>query len=528
MNVQDLQPIVLTLCNERSVRRVLDTIVQSLAAQEHTALARIWLIENGNPSGEKSQGRPYLRLAASDGCSLDPEQTRWRKLTGAYQEFQIGERKVGRIISEREPMLLTNVGEERDWLRNPEWARRENVLSFAGQPLIFRGEALGVLAIFSREILTDDEMAVLRTFADHAAASVANARAFEEIESLRHRLELENEYLREEALEVHSGGEIFGESSAILKVLEQIELVAPTESTVLIEGESGTGKELIARAIHQKSERAHRPMIKVNCASISKDLFESEFFGHVRGAFTGALKDRQGRFELADGGTLFLDEVGEIPLTMQGKLLRVIQEGEFDRVGDESTRRVDVRIIAATNRNLKDDAELGKFRQDLYFRLSVFPIASPALRDRPEDIPLLAAQFLNQAARRLGRPPPMLKQRHVMELQQYAWPGNVRELQNVMERAAIRAQDGVVRLDIPDATVSINSRAQVTETNAEASSFLTYPQLNEFERENLRKALEQANWKIAGKGGAAELLQANPTTLASRVKRFDLKKPMEH
>ena len=408
-------------------------------------------------------------------------------------------------------------------MRDPEWGQREGIQSFAGQPLIFRGETLGTLVVFSREILSPDALMVLRTFADHAAAAYANARAFEEIDCLRSQLELENEYLREEVMEVHSHGEILGQSSALAKVLQQIDLVAPTDSTVLIEGESGTGKELIARAIHERSERSDRPMIKVNCASISKDLFESEFFGHVKGSFTGAIKDRMGRFALADGGTLFLDEVGEIPLELQGKLLRVIQEGEFERVGDESTRTVDVRIIAATNRNLKERAEQGAFRQDLYFRLSVFPIESPALRERPEDIPLLATNFLQRAADRLRMPMPLLKQRHVMQLQEYAWPGNVRELQNVMERAAITAINGALVLDLPRSDKLPRSTSDPTHSSVE-SKVLTYPELQDFERDNLRRALQQTDWKVAGKGGAAELLDANPTTLTSRIKRFDLSK----
>ena len=523
MDADALQPVLLSLANERSVEGVLNAIVESLAAQEHAALARIWLVEQGEPCDDTAEPTGYLRLAASDGQSLDPEIARWRNLEGGFSRFAIGERKVGEIAATGEPIFLTNVGEKSGWMRDPDWGRHEGILSFAGQPLIFRGETLGTLALFSREILSEDALKVLRTFADHAAAAYANARAFEEIDCLRKQLELENEYLREEVMEVHAHGEILGESSALAKVLRQIELVARTDSTVLIEGESGTGKELIARAIHEKSDRSNRPMIKVNCASISKDLFESEFFGHVKGSFTGAIKDRTGRFELADGGTLFLDEVGEIPLELQGKLLRVIQEGEFERVGDETTRTVDVRIIAASNRGLKEAADQGAFRQDLYFRLSVFPIESPALRERPEDIPLLATLFLQRAADRFQMPMPILKQRHVMQLQQYSWPGNVRELQNVMERAAITAHNGALTLDVPSSDKLPQSMSDPTDIIVE-SKILTYPELQDFERENLRKALEQTNWKVAGKGGAAELLDANPTTLASRIKRLYLSK----
>jgi transcriptional regulator with GAF, ATPase, and Fis domain len=523
MDASALQPALLSLANERSINGVLDAIVESLAAQEATALARIWLVEQGEPCDDEATSTGYLQLAASDGQSLDPELPRWRNRNGSYSRFPIGERKVGRIAASGEPIFLTNLEDEGAWMRDPEWGRRERILSFAGQPLIFRGEILGTLAVFSRAILSVEALEVLRTFADHAAAAYANARAFEEIDCLRKQLELENEYLREEVMEVHAHGDILGESSALAKVLRQIELVAETDSTVLIEGESGTGKELIARAIHERSKRADRPMIKVNCASISKDLFESEFFGHVKGSFTGAIKDRSGRFELADGGTLFLDEVGEIPIELQGKLLRVIQEGELERVGEETTRTVDVRIIAATNRDLKKAATDGAFRQDLYFRLSVFPIESPTLRERPEDIPLLARQFLQRAAERLQMPMPLLKQRHVMQLQHYAWPGNVRELQNVMERAAITARNGALTLDLPRS----DNLPQPLPSKADGgvdSNILTYPELKELERENLKKALEQTGWKVSGNGGAAEMLEANPTTLASRIKRLDLSK----
>ncbi len=523
MDINTLQPVVLSLANERSIEAVLNAIVESLAAQEHSALARIWLVEQGEPCDDESERTGYLRLAASDGQSIDPEIPRWRNLQGGFSRFAIGERKVGEIAEKGEPIFLTNLEEEAGWMRDPDWGRREGILSFAGQPLIFRGETIGALALFSREILSADALNVLRTFADHAAAAYVNARAFEEIDCLRSQLEMENEYLREEVMEVHSHGEILGESAALSKVHQQIDLVAPTDSTVLIEGESGTGKELIARAIHERSDRSNRPMIKVNCASISTDLFESEFFGHVKGSFTGAIKDRTGRFELADGGTLFLDEVGEIPLELQGKLLRVIQEGEFERVGDESTRSVDVRIIAASNRDLKKEADQGAFRQDLYFRLSVFPIESPALRERPEDIPILATHFLQQAADRFQMPMPLLKQRHVMQLQQYSWPGNVRELQNVMERAAITAQNGALTLDVPRSDKLPRSLSDPSHVRDE-SKVLTYPELQELERKNLRNALEQTDWKVAGKGGAAELLDANPTTLASRIKRLDLSK----
>ena len=359
----------------------------------------------------------------------------------------------------------------------------------------------------------------LRLIADHAAAAIAAARAFEEIEALRKRLELENEYLREEVNAAGVFGELVGQSPALGAVTRQIDLVAPTDASVLILGESGTGKELIAREIHRRSKRAARPLIKVNCAAVPRELYESEFFGHAKGAFTGALRDRAGRFELADGGTLFLDEIGEIPLEHQAKLLRVLQEGELERVGDERTRKVDVRLVAATNRNLKADAEAGRFRQDLYYRLSVFPVELPPLRKRLEDVPLLADHFLALSARKLGRPKPRLTLANVQQLQRYDWPGNVRELQHVIERAMITAVGGRLVLELP-----AGEGAKPTPSAASSGSgrVLTDADLRRLEADNIRGALRAARGKVYGPGGAADLLGVKPTTLASRMKSLGL------
>ena len=305
------------------------------------------------------------------------------------------------------------------------------------------------------------------------------------------------------------------------QVLDQIEPVAPTEANVLILGESGTGKELVAREIHNRSPREGRPLIKVNCASIPKDLYESEFFGHVQGAFTGAVKDRTGRFELADGGTLFLDEVSEIPLELQSKLLRVLQEGQFERVGEERTRDVSVRIVAATNRDLKDEVAAGRFRQDVYYRLNVFPIEVIPLRDRKVDIPLLATHFVGQGAKRLRLDAPRLNQGHVLKLQSYDWPGNVRELQNVVERAVIVSQSGVIRFDLPGETTTASSatRTSAKGTHEPQGEVLPEKEMRRRERENILNALRKTSWKIYGADGAAEFLGIHPTTLSSRIKK---------
>jgi transcriptional regulator with GAF, ATPase, and Fis domain len=362
----------------------------------------------------------------------------------------------------------------------------------------------------------------LRTIADHAAAAIATARAFERIEELTRRLESENEYLREEA--AGAFGEMVGQGPALGAVARQIDLVAPTDSAVLLLGESGTGKELVAREVHRRSRRAARPLVKVNCAAVPRELYESEFFGHARGAFTGALRDRAGRFELADGGTLFLDEVGEIPLDLQAKLLRVLQEGGLERVGEERTRRVDVRVIAATNRDLRAEAEAGRFRQDLYYRLSVFPIALPPLRQRVEDIPLLAEHFLAAAARKLGRAKPRLTLAVVQKLQRYRWPGNVRELQHVIERAVITAEGGRLTIELPEDAPG-QPRKAAAPAEAGEGAVRTDAEIRRLEADNIRAALRRVKGKVSGAGGAAELLGLRPTTLASRIKALGLSAP---
>ena len=349
------------------------------------------------------------------------------------------------------------------------------------------------------------------------------ALAYQEICRLRNQLELENEYLQEEVSELQTFGDFVGQSPALQNILRQIEMVAPTNASVLITGESGTGKELIAHEMHKRSDRSLRRMIRVNCASIPRELYESEFFGHVKGAFTGAVKDRAGRFELAHEGTLFLDEVGEIPLGLQSKLLRVLQEGTFERVGDERTRNTDVRIIAATNRDLKREVDEGRFREDLYYRLNVFPIEVPPLRKRKEDIPLLAVHFLELTARKLNHPKPKLSQANMNQLQTYDWPGNVRELQNLIERAVITSQSNKLHFDLPAVKTPQEASILSSKNNQAGERVLTFEEIRQLERSNILAALKQTGGKVFGKGGAAELLDTRPTTLTSRIKRMGLK-----
>jgi transcriptional regulator with GAF, ATPase, and Fis domain len=519
----DPKRLLLDLAAVQSLPQLLQLIVARLSECHRVALARIWLVRptadcSGCPTREECRGQTHcLHLVASSGRSAVTPGLEWRRTDGAFRQIPLGVRKVGRIAASGEAIEVADLGDPLpDWVARPDWMRAEDVRGFAGQPLVFRGEVLGVLAVFARGTIGGECMGWLRMIANHAAAAIATARAFDEIESLKKRLELENEYLREEVTST-ALGEMVGQGPALEALARQIELVAPTESTVLILGESGTGKELVAREIHRRSKRASKPLIKVNCAAVPRELYESEFFGHARGAFTGALRDRVGRFELADGGTLFLDEVGEIPLELQAKLLRVLQEAELERVGEERTRKVNVRLIAATNRNLRSEAEAGRFRQDLYYRLSVFPVELPALRKRKEDIPLLADHFLQLAARKLGRPKPHLTLAAVQQLQQYDWPGNVRELQHVIERAAITTTSGRLNVELP---VSL---AVPEPTVPEADGVLTDAQIRQLESDNLRAALKVTGGRVSGPDGAAALLGLKPTTLASRMKALDIR-----
>jgi len=340
-------------------------------------------------------------------------------------------------------------------------------------------------------------------------------------------LTIEAEYLREELNELIGADEIIGRSDALLRVLDDVKEVAGTDATVLILGETGTGKELVARAIHLASGRRDKPLIKVNCAAIPATLMESEFFGHEQGAFTGATKKRDGRFALAHGGTIFLDEIGELPLDLQAKLLRIIQEGEFEPVGSSQTRKVDVRVIAATNRDLEKLLRTGQFREDLFYRLNVYPIKLPPLRKRPDDIGMLATAFARNFARRMGRRLVPLSDDCVRRLQAYNWPGNVRELQNIIERAVITSRDGHLNLDraLPE---SVNAAAAalgpVVADKPTAQHVRTARELEELERSNIIAALKAAEWRVAGEKGAAQLLGVKPTTLSSRMKALNIER----
>ena len=392
------------------------------------------------------------------------------------------------------------------------------------------GEVLDVLMSTRAERDVRNGLVTLRvaskdvTERNRAAARLREA--YKEIATLKEELEHERDYLREEISVSMNFGRIVGESPALKGMLARIEAVAATPASVLIVGETGTGKELVAHAIHARSDRAGEPLVKVNCASIPDELFESEFFGHVRGAFTGAHRDRVGRFQLADGGTIFLDEVGEIPLALQGKLLRVLQEKEFERVGEDRSRTVDVRVIAATNKDLEQAVEAGEFREDLYYRLSVFPVQVPPLRKRGDDVIMLAAHFLEQVCRDFGRAVPALTQAQADAMRNYDWPGNIRELKNVIERAVILSQGDTLRLDLRTAPASVTpAPVQEPVMSVTGRPFLTEEEMKEQQRRNLVIALEYAGWRIAGAGGAAELLGLKPSTLTDRMRSMGITRP---
>ncbi len=526
---ESLSRHLLELAQIRSPVELLRSVVQRLGERPHVALARIWLIEKCDRFGSCqlwtlcAHNKECLHLVASAGRSVAEPEANWSRLDGRFSRIPMGSTKVGQVGSTGQACVLRDIDADPSTVSDSAWAIREEIRALDAQPIIHDGRVLGVLAAFLRTPIHEAGPVWLRILADHIAVALTNARAFEEIERLKSKLEQENTYLREEVREAKAFGEILGQSAQIHQLRRQIEMVAPTDAAVLISGESGTGKELVAREIHKRSRRNNHPLIRVNCASVPRELYESEFFGHVKGAFTGAIKDRIGRFAAADGGTLFLDEIGEIPLELQSKFLRVLQEKQYERVGEDKTRTINVRIIAATNRDLKHEIALGRFRQDLFYRINVFPIEVAPLRNRREDVLLLARHFLSDAARRLKLSSLELSADHLRTLQNHDWPGNVRELQNVIERALILAQNGRLEFDLPPSARETTERVQTPAPEGK-SSILTEAERHERDIANLLSALTKARWKIHGTGGAAELLGLKPTTLLSRMKKLGVKK----
>jgi len=526
MRLEGLQKVALALSQERSLEVLFSRIADELSRYRGVALARLWIAgpaercEICGRSPLTVKGQITLHMRASAGRALEGS-TKWIRVD---DEFHTGRAIIEGIYTSGRPLLVDESHINEPWAENPQFIRREHIRSFAGYPLIFAGEPLGVIAVFSRMPMNERDFEWVRLFAVAMASAIANARAFDEIDMLRRRLESEGRELPPHDRSAAGNSTILGTSAAIRRVLDQIEMVAPTDASVLILGETGVGKELVARAIHEGSSRHHHPLVNVNCTAIPHELFESVFFGHVKGAFSGAFTDRLGRFALADRGCLFLDEVGDLPVAMQPKLLRVLQNGEFDPVGDEKTHYADVRIIAASNHNLRKAAREDRFRGDLYYRLSGFEIEVPPLRERKEDIPILAARFAAAACERFSRAPMQPDASQLRQLQEYDWPGNVRELQNIVERAIITARFDALHFEIGGDELHIGGNTSAPDPTYDVDFILTDEEMRRRERDNLAAALRLSHGRIYGRGGAAMMLGIKPSTLNARIKKWGLER----
>ena len=647
MQAEPLLSLAATVAGEHATQEILKSTVDGLAAQPGVALARIWLLSPGDlcdncfRRANCADQTRCLHLVASAGSAKSSPGEDWSYLQGQFRRIPLGHRKVGEIGATGKSILIPDSAVESEWIRRKDWAEREDIRSFAGYPLVARGEILGVLGLFSRDALCEQDFAWLRIFAEQVGVAITNARAFEKIhqseEELRRRerqlqqvvdmvpqhmvlletdfsrfygnqtarlyfggveftsltdfvkktthsedlegflswllgsmkceqpgeievrirrhdglyrwflhqltplrdggvvtrwcltrtdiedrkqdqerAERENLALREEIDQASMFESIVGSSSALRHVLARAAKVAGTDSTVLITGETGTGKELVARAIHKRSPRADRVFVSVNCAAIPRDLIASELFGHEKGAFTGALQKRLGRFELAERGTIFLDEIGELPAETQIALLRVLQEREFQRVGSNLSIRADVRVIAATHRDLPAAIAAGTFRNDLYYRINVFPLELPPLRERREDIRLLVEYFIDRYATRTGKHFRHIEKRSMDGLQSYSWPGNIRELQNVIERSVILCDSE--NLSVDESWLSAQPRP---------ARQLTH-ELVAQEKESIESALAECRGRVAGPTGAAAKLGMPPSTLDSKIRSLKIDKRRFH
>jgi formate hydrogenlyase transcriptional activator len=504
-----LQRITERMTVHHTLEEVLSAITRGLVQNADAALARIWLYETQEacagcrelPAGDVPPGTPSLHLSASAGI--------FDGFGGPHHCVPLGMYLGGRVAETRRPTLVADLPRERR-VRSVPWIAEHGLRAYAGYPLLFGDELEGVLGIFRRRPFDPDEFRVLGIFAAQAAIAIKNAALLEQAERRGERLSEENEYLYAEIEQALGSAEFVGRSAPVRSLLRKLETVAATDTTVLLLGETGTGKELLARFVHARSPRRDRPLVRVNCGAIAPGLVESELFGHERGAFTGAVERRLGRFEIAHGGTLFLDEIGELPLDVQVKLLAVLQERELERVGGGVPIRTDVRIIAATNRDLEADVAAGRFRADLFYRLSVLPLRVPPLRERPEDVPLLVDHFLAAFRRKLGKPLRGVAPETLERLRRYSWPGNVRELENVLERACVLARGQVVEL------------VETLRTEPLARDQAPLRTLEEVEAEHILRVLGSTRGVIQGPRGAARVLGLHPNTLRSRMERLGL------
>ncbi len=421
----------------------------------------------------------------------------------------------GLVYETQQPLVIPDLEKEERFPLMKEVMQREGIVSLCVLPLTFARHRLGCLGFGRANVLpyAAGEIEFMQQAARLVAIAVENAVVFEEIAALKNKLAEEKLYLEDEIRSDRNFEEIIGESPSLKKILKQVETVAPTESTVLLQGETGTGKELFARAIHNISARRERTLVKINCAAIPTGLLESELFGHERGAFTGAIAQKIGRFELADGGTLFLDEVGDIPPELQPKLLRVLQEQEFERLGGTRTIRVNIRLVAATNRDLVQMVAERQFRSDLFYRLNVFPIQIPPLRDRHEDIPVLVRYFAQKYARQMNKPIDSIPAETMAALTAYRWPGNIRELENLIERAVILSRGAILEVPLTELRESADPESGASET------------LEAAERGHILRVLRDSGWILAGPRGAAARLGIKRTTLQARMTKLGIKRP---
>ena len=447
------------------------------------------------------------------------------------KEYDLQESRISERVLESQQAVVRGDLEKEQQSPGDQRLVAEGIQSYCVVPLVAMGNSIGTFTVWSetKNRYSEADAELLQEVANQVALAIANMKSYEEIATLKARLEKENVYLQEEIRTVHNFEEIVGNSPTLLELLRRVDQVAPTDSSVLIYGETGTGKELIARAIHDRSTRKNRPLVKVNCSAISAGLVESELFGHVKGAFTGAFERRIGRFELADGGTLFLDEVGELPLETQVKLLRVLQEREFEPVGSNRSVHVDVRIIAATNRNLRESISAGSFRSDLFYRLNVFPLEVPPLRERSTDILQLAMFFLSRYSRNLGKRMEGISTAATERLIRYSWPGNIRELQNVIERALILSHGPILELETDLISVSASEALRDAALEVAAAAQPTGPSsslktLEEVERAHISAVLQQTRGVIEGANGAAKTLGMHPNTLRHRMEKLGIKR----
>jgi transcriptional regulator with GAF, ATPase, and Fis domain len=524
-HLEMLRRVTRGIATTQALPALLSSVTSAIVEHTGAVISRVFLYRSddecdvcrakGDAFPHSSKGERSLHLSASAGVipSIDgPDH-----LVPMHLPVSII-----KVAVERKPFLSNDVLTEGDpsqiTPQQREIFERLGVVAVGSYPLDFRGELLGVIGMLSRHPFEPQAFELLEIFANQVAMAIKSAYVIAEIERYRDRLQVENAYLQDEIRVERGFEEIVGESPSLRAVLRKVKQVAGVETTVLLTGETGTGKELIARAIHGMSPRKDRAMIKVNCGAIPQGVVESELFGHEKGAFTGALQRRIGRFELADKGTLFMDEVGELPLDTQVKLLRVLQEQEFERVGRTRPMKVDVRLVAATNRDLEREVGEGRFRSDLFYRLNVFPIRIPPLRERASDIPLLVHHCLQQLQRKLGKPLKSVSQSSMEQLQRYSWPGNVRELQNVMERACVLARGPMVELGD---TLSVAAERGIPGAMLADAPITT---LDENERMHIRRALAAANGRIHGARGAAAMLGINPSTLRSRMQKLNITK----